>query len=186
MMEVPRWRSRLLPRSASVRAPNVGDAFASEAGSVVDGEESFLRISKDNLMAASFRTLAAGCAAIMATTGAMTQGVAGDAVPDITTKMKAVQVYLEDGSAIMVARACTETMPDFMSEFLPKFTGWRTENAKLIALGATLSAQFKDPKGEPMDPAVVGQAAAEQVRAMAPDERSRRCNEVLREVSTGG
>lgn len=137
-------------------------------------------------MVALFRTFGAMCAAMMATASAVGQGASGDADPDITTKMKALQVYVEDGSALMVARACTETMPDFMSEFLPKFTGWRAANATLIALGATLSAQFKDPKGEPLDPSVVGHAAAEQVRAMAPDERSRRCNEVLRDVSTAG
>lgn len=135
-------------------------------------------------MASCIRNFAVAGVALVATAGAMAQSVGGDSEPDITTKLKAVQVYMEDGSAVILAQACTETVPDFMSEFLPKFTGWRTTNAKQIALGATLSAQFKDPHGEPMDPTVLGHAAAEKLRTVSPDERSRQCKSLLRDISS--
>jgi hypothetical protein len=129
-----------------------------------------------------FQTFAAALVA-MANAVALAQGAGGDAEPDTYTKLKAVQIYMQDGSSVMMARACTETIPEFMSEFLPKFTDWRAANAKQIALGSALSAQFKGPKGEPMDPAALGQAAAQQVRALAPDERGRECNGLLRDLS---
>jgi len=116
-------------------------------------------------------------------TNGLAQGVDGNTEPDIGTKLKAVQVYMEDGSAVTLARACAETLPEFMSEFLPKFTGWRAANAKQIALGAGLSAQFKDPKGQPMDPTVLGHAAAEKLRSLSPEERRQECDKLLRDVS---
>jgi len=137
-------------------------------------------------MPASVRTFAATFAAILVTTGATAQGVGGDAEPDIYTRLKAVQTYLEDGSAIMMAQACAETIPDFMSEFLPKFVDWRSSNSKQISLGAALSTQFKDPNGQPMDPSTLGRAAAEKVRAIGPDERRRECDKLLRDVSPPG
>lgn len=134
-------------------------------------------------MPACVRTCAATFAVILVTTGAMGQGVSGDAEPDVYTKLKAVQTYIEDGSATVMAQACAETIPDFMSEFLPKFINWRSLNSKQIALGATLSIQFKDPNGQPIDPSTLGRAAAERVRTITPVERSRECGKLLQDVS---
>ena len=137
-------------------------------------------------MPACVRTFAATFAAILVTTGATAQGVGGDAEPDIYTKLKAVQTYMEDGSATMMAQACAETIPGFMSGFMPKFVDWRSLNSKQIALGATLGSQFKDPSGQPMDPSILGRTAAEKIRAIAPDERRRECDKLLRDVSPPG
>ena len=134
-------------------------------------------------MTISLRTLVAASAVIFVSTGVAAQGVAIDAEPDIGTKLKALQIYMEDGSAALMAQACAETIPNFLSEFQPKFIDWRSANSKLIALGATLSSQFKDPAGKPMDPIVLGRAAAERVRTIAPDERSRECGKLLQDLS---
>ena len=137
-------------------------------------------------MAIYFRSLAAACIGLLAGASAVAQERTADAEPDAYTKMTAVQVYLQDGSAVILARACNDSMPDFMSEFLPRYTNWRAANAKQIALGAMLSAQFMDAKGAPMDPAVGGNAAAQQLRTMAPDARRQECNKLLQDVSSAG
>jgi hypothetical protein len=134
-------------------------------------------------MAIFFRSLAAACIGAMAAAGTVAQERGADAEPDAYTKMTAVQLYLQDGSVVIVARACNDSMPDFMSAFLPRFANWRAANAKQIALGATLSAQFKDAQGASMDPAAVGNAAAQQLRAMAPGAQREECDKLLQGVS---
>lgn len=121
---------------------------------------------------------------LLAAASSLAQNPTADAEPDVHTKMKAVQIYLFDGSAVVLARACNDSIPDFMSEFLPRFTHWRAANWKLIALGTTLSAQFKDDKGAPMDSAAVGKALAQQLRGLAPDARRQECNKLLQDVAS--
>ena len=133
-----------------------------------------------------FRSLAAACIGLLAAASALAQDHTADAEPDAYTKMAAVNVYLQDGIAVILARACNDSIPDFMSEFLPRFTNWRAANWKQIALGAELSAQFKDDKGAPMDPAVAGNAAAQQLRSFARDARRQECNKLLQDVSSVG
>ena len=131
-----------------------------------------------------FRSLAATGVGLLAAASALAQDHTADAEPDAHTKMTAVQVYLQDGIAVIVARACNDSIPDFTSEFLPRFTNWRAANWKMIALGAELSEQFKDDKGAPMDRAAVGTAAAQQLRSLAPDARRQECNKLLQGVSS--
>ncbi|RTL22284.1 MAG: hypothetical protein EKK52_06905 [Burkholderiales bacterium] len=126
-----------------------------------------------------FRSLAAACISLLAAASALAQDGAADTEADVYAQMKALQVYVADGSAIILARACNDTIPDFASEFLPRFTHWRATNWKLIALGASLSTQFKDDKGAPMDPTVVGNYAAQKLRSSAPEARRQECNKLL-------
>ena len=131
------------------------------------------------------RALVLICGAL-AIASAPAQEAAGgrDAEPDVYAKMRAVQVFLLDGSAPAMARECAQTTPGFMSEFLLRFSAWRAENAKQIALGSQLSPQFKDAQGDPMDPVAAGQLAAQKLRAAAPDERKLACDDLLRGVAT--
>jgi hypothetical protein len=92
--------------------------------------------------------------------------------------------YMRDGTVVFLARACNESIPDFMSEFLPRFTNWRAANWKHIALGRSLSAQFKDPNGAPMDLDVAGNAIAQQLRVMAPAARRQECSNLLHDFSS--
>ncbi|MBY0367171.1 MAG: hypothetical protein IIA03_01005 [Proteobacteria bacterium] len=131
-----------------------------------------------------FRSLAMAGIGLLAATGATAQDRTVDTEPDTYTKLTALQVYLKDGIAAIVAGACDDSIPGFTSEFSPRFTKWRAANWKLIALGAELSVQFKDAKGAPMDRAAVGAFAAQQLRSLAPDAQLQECNKLLQDVSS--
>jgi len=132
-------------------------------------------------MAVCFRSLVATCIGFLVTASAVAQERTVDDEPDTMTAMN---FYMRDGTAMFLARSCNESIPDFMSEFLPRFTNWRAAHWKHIALGRSLSAQFKDPNGAPMDLDVAGKAIAQQLRAMPPAARRQECSNLLQDFSS--
>ena len=128
-----------------------------------------------------FWRCAAAAGAILAFTSSNAQSGAADATaPDAYAQIAAVNAYMVDGSAVIAAQVCSETMPDFMLRFMPVFNAWRDKNSSQIALGATLSVQFKSANGEPIDPAALARAAAERMRTITPVEREKVCGNMLK------
>ena len=99
------------------------------------------------------------------------------------TDDQALSAYLFSAQAEASAYVCTATVPNYAQEFERRYANWKLSNADALARGKEV-AKAQSMDGE--NPPSIRHAAkvvASILEAMPEDDRSRRCNEVLSEMS---